>query len=133
MVIYSLCDIIHFKGEVMNHIDFSNIELSLKEKITLHLLLFFRSNRLYDQNILDYLLRLGLLDRVHGVYTVNRFGKMYFRVKRKERIRFIIPTAISVVALFAGYDVYKIPLLDEALSTAKILLVHILESLGILP
>ena len=114
----------------MNHIDFSNIELSLKEKITLHLLLFFRSNRLYDQNILDNLLRLGLLDRVHGIYAVNRFGKMYFRVKRKERMRFIIPTAISVVALF---DVYKIPLLDEALSTAKILLVHILESLGILP
>lgn len=117
----------------MNSIDFSNIELSFKEKTTLRLLLIIHSNRLYDQNTLDYLLRLGLLDRVRGVYSVNRFGKMYLRIKRKEQMRFIIPTTLSVLALFAGYDVCKIPLLGEALSTVKTLLVHILESLGILP
>jgi hypothetical protein len=58
---------------------------------------------------------------------------MYFRIKHKERIRFVIPTVISIVALFAGYDVYKIPLLSETLSAAKILLIHAMESLGILP
>ena len=117
----------------MNNIDFSNIELSFTEKATMRLLLILKSDRFFNSCTLDHLFRIGLVDRNHGRYPVNRFGKMYFRVKRKERIRFIIPTAISVVALFAGYDVYKIPLLDEALSTAKILLVHILESLGILP
>ena len=117
----------------MNNIDFSNIELSLREKIVLRLLPIFKFNRLFNCQTLDYLHRLGLLDRPNGIYTVNRAGKMYFRIKRKERIRFIIPTVVSIVALFAGYDVYKIPLLGEVLSTVKILLIHAMESLGILP
>ena len=115
----------------MKNIDFSNIELSFSERITLRLLPIIKSNRFFRYQTLDYLNRLGLLDRDHGVYTVNRNCKMYFRIKRKERVRFIIPAAISTVALFAGYDVYKIPLLDEILSTVKTLLIHIMESLGI--
>lgn len=115
----------------MNNIDFSNIELSFTEKATMRLLLILKSDRFFNSCTLDHLFRIGLVDRNHGRYSVNRFGKMYFRIKRKERMRFIIPTAISVVALFAGYDVYKFPLLGEALSTAKLLLVHILECLGI--
>lgn len=117
----------------MKNIDFSNIELSLSERITLHLLPIIKSNRFFKYQTLDYLNRLGLLDREHGVYAVNRNCKMYFRIKRKERIRFIIPTVVSIVALFAGYDVYKIPLLDEVLSTVKILLIHVMESFGIFP
>ena len=117
----------------MKNIDFSNIELSLSERITLRLLPIIKSNRFFKYQTLDYLNRLGLLDRSHGIYTVNRDCKMYFRIKRKERIRFIIPTAISIVALFAGYDIYKFPLLDEVLSTVKTLLIHTMESLGILP
>lgn len=117
----------------MKNIDFSNIELSPGERITLRLLPIIKSNRFFKYQTLDYLNRLGLLDRDHGVYTVNRNCKMYFRIKRKERIRFIIPTVVSIVALFAGYDVYKIPLLDEVLSTVKILLIHVMESLGIFP
>lgn len=117
----------------MKNIDFSNVELSFSERITLRLLPIIKSNRFFKYQTLDYLNRLGLLDRDHGVYTVNRNCKMYFRIKRKERIRFVIPTVISIVALFAGYDVYKIPLLGEILSTVKILLIHIMESLGILP
>lgn len=117
----------------MKNIDFSNIELSLSERITLHLLPIIKSNCFFKYQTLDYLNRLGLIDREHGVYTVNRSCKMYFRIKRKERIRFIIPTVISIVALFAGYDIYKIPLLGEVLSTVKTLLIHAMESLGILP
>ena len=117
----------------MKNIDFSNIELSFSERITLHLLPIIKSNRFFRYQTLDYLNRLGLLDRDHGVYTVNRNCKMYFRIKRKDRIRFVIPTVISIVALFAGYDVCKIPLLSETLSAAKMLLIHIMESLGILP
>lgn len=115
----------------MKNIDFSNIELSFSERITLHLLPIIKSNRFFRYQTLGYLNRLGLLDRDHGVYTVNRNCKMYFRIKRKERIRFIIPTVISIVALFAGYGVYKIPLLGEILSTVKILLKYVLGSLGI--
>lgn len=115
----------------MNTIDFSNIELSFTERATLRLLLILKSDRFFNSCTLDYLLHIGLVDRNHGRYSVNRFGKMYFRIKRKDRMRFIIPTAISVVALLAGYDVYKFPLLGEALSTVKLLLVRILECLGI--
>lgn len=117
----------------MKNIDFSNIELSFSERITLRLLPIVKSNRFFKHQTLDYLNRLGLLDRDHGVYAVNRKCKMYFRIKRKERIRFVIPTVISIVALFAGYDVCKIPFLSETLSAAKMLLIHIMESLEILP
>lgn len=115
----------------MKNIDFSNIELSFSERITLRLLPIIKSNRFFRYQTLDYLNRLGLLDRDHGVYTVNRNCKMYFRIKRKERIRFVIPTVISIVALFAGYDVYKIPLLGEVLLAVKMLLKYVLGSLGI--
>lgn len=117
----------------MKNIDFSNIELSFSERMTLRLLRILKSNIFFKYQTLDYLHRLGLLDRDYGVYTINRAGKMYFRIKRKERIRFIIPTLISVVALFAGYDIYKIPLLDEILKATKLLLIHVMETLGILP
>lgn len=117
----------------MNPIDFSNIELNLGERMTLRLLPLIKSNRFFNSQTLNYLHRLGLLDRIGGVYSVNKFGKMYLRIKRKERLKFMIPTAISIVALFAGYDIYKFPLLDEALSTAKTLLIHAMESLGIFP
>ena len=115
----------------MKNIDFSNIELSISERITLRLLQIIKSNRFFKSQTLDYLNRLGLLGRDRGVYTVNRAGKMYFRIKRKERLRFAIPTIISIVALLAGYDVYRIPLLDEALSAIKMLLKHVMGSLGI--
>ena len=117
----------------MKDIDFSNIELSLREKATLRFLSVFSSNRYLSYQTLSYLHQLGLLDRCGGVYMINRHGKMYFRIKRKERLRFIIPTAISVVALLAGYDVCKIPLVDEILSGTMRFLTHILESWGILP
>ena len=74
-------------------------KLSLREKIVLRLLPIFKFNRLFNCQTLDYLHRLGLLDRPNGIYTVNRAGKMYFRIKRKERLRFIIPTVISIPAL----------------------------------
>ena len=43
----------------MNHIDFSNIELSFTEKLTLSLLTIIKSNRFYKFATLDYLHRLG--------------------------------------------------------------------------
>lgn len=115
----------------MNPIDFSNIELSFTEKLTLCLLTIIKSNRFYKFATLDYLHRLGLLDRHNGIYSVNRYGKMYFRIKRKDFLKFIIPTGISIAALFAGYDVYKNPLLGETLQAIKMLLKHIVGSLGI--
>ena len=115
----------------MKNIDFSNIELSFSERITIDFFQIINSNSFIRYQRVVYLNGLGLLDGDQGVYSVNRYCKMYFRIKRKERVRFIIPAAISTVALFAGYDVYKIPLLDEILSTVKTLLIHIMESLGI--
>lgn len=117
----------------MSSIDFSNIELSFSEKMTLHLLPIFRSNRFLNQQTLVYLQQLGLVDRRGNLYSLNRYGKMYFRIKRRDRLKFMIPTVISIVALFAGYDVYKFPLLGEALSAVKMLSIHVMGSLGILP
>lgn len=117
----------------MNPIDFSNVELSFSERMTLRLLSVIKSDRFFNQQTLIYLTRLGLLDRSYGRYSVNRFGKMYFRIKRKAFFKFMLPTVISILALFAGYDVYKFPLLGEVLSKAKTLLIHIMGSLGIFP
>jgi hypothetical protein len=75
----------------MKNIDFSNIELSFSERITLYLLPIIKSNRFFRYQTLDYLNRLGLLDRDHGVYTVNRNCKMYFRIKRKDGKFGILP------------------------------------------
>lgn len=61
----------------MKNIDFSNIELSFSERITLHLLPIIKSNRFFRYQTLDYLNRLGLLDRDHGVYTVNRWKNFF--------------------------------------------------------
>lgn len=132
------CDILLFVlyfsqkgGDYTKSIDFSNIDLSFSERITLRLIAITRFNIFLNPQIVAYLFSLGLLDRRGSYFFINRFGKMYFRIKRKEFLKFTIPTVISLVALFAGYDVYKIPLLGEALLATKTLLIHVMESLGI--
>lgn len=115
----------------MNQVDLSNIELSFLQRLTLRYVIVFHSGKGMDFQTLDFLHRMGLIDRGHGDYLPNSYSRMYFRVKRKERLKFAIPTLISILALFAGYDVYKLPLLGEALSAVKTLLIHLLESLGI--
>lgn len=115
----------------MNQVDFSNIELSFLQRLTLRYVIVFHSGKGMDFQTLDFLHRTGLIDRSYGDYLPNIYSRMYFRVKRKERLKFVVPTLISIIALFAGYDVYRIPLLDEVLSAVKMLLKYVLGSLGI--
>lgn len=120
----------------MQKVDFSNIELSLYQKFVLRTLPIFKSAFFYRQSAINDLLRYGLIRRypqtLFGNYVYKRTdeGKMYFRIKRKDFIRFWITTTISVIALFAGYDVYKIPALESLLRGIASLLERISENLG---
>lgn len=119
----------------MQHPDFSNLELSMYQKFVIHTLPFFKSAFFYKKSTIDELHKYGLIKRNHYTlfknftYSKTDYGKMYFRIKRKDRIRFLIPTIISILALFGGYDVYKIPELEELLKAIASLLENIKESL----
>lgn len=120
----------------MQKVDFSNIELSLYQKFVMHTLPLFQSAFFYRKDTIDVLNRYGLISRqprmLFGqfVYKRTNEGKMYFRIKRKDSVRFWITTTISVLALFAGYDVYKIPALESLLRGIASLIERIVENLG---
>lgn len=56
---------------------------------------------------------------------------MYFRYKRKDHLRFLIPTTISIIALLEAYDVLTIPFLRDTLQAIGTLLKSTLGSLGV--
>lgn len=66
----------------------------------------------------------------HTCLTLSDKGKMYLRFKRKDRFRFWIPVAISIVALLGGYNIYINPSLEKLLQSAVSQLKAIVESLG---
>lgn len=118
-----------------NQIDFTNIELSVYAKFVLHTIPIFRSSLFFNEDTIKLLWKYGFIER----YAITKFGdkfrrtadgRMYFRVKRKGFVRFLIPVIISIIALFGGYDVYTIPVLKELLEAIASLLGNIVESLG---
>lgn len=118
----------------MKQVDYENIELSMYEKFVLHSMAIFRFEKFYLSKTVQRLFELGFIKRYkytkHGTfYCRTPNGKMYFRIKRKGFIRFVIPTAISVIALLAAYDVLWIKPVDEVLRAAVSLLKNIVESL----
>lgn len=64
-------------------------------------------------------------------YCLSDNGKMYLRYRFCSFWKFAIPTIISIIALFGGYDVYTNPVLKELLEAIASLFAHIMESLGI--
>lgn len=121
----------------MQKVDFSNIELSLYQKFVLRTLPIFKSAFFYRQSAINDLLRYGLIRRYpqtlfgNFVYKRTDEGKMYFRIKRKNTLRFWVPVIISIIALLKSYGVLTIPLIAEALQGLSKLLRNIVESLGI--
>ena len=121
----------------MQKIDFSNIELSLYQKFVMHTLPILRSGFFYKKDVINDLARYGLIKRqpriLFGYFVYKRTdeGKMYFRIKRKNTLRFWIPVIISIIALLKSYDVLTIPVIDEVLQELSILLKNIAESLGV--
>lgn len=64
-------------------------------------------------------------------YRISDNGKMYLRYRFRSFWKFAIPTIISIIALFGGYDVYTNPLLKELLESIASLFGRIVEILGI--
>lgn len=63
-------------------------------------------------------------------FRISDNGKMYLRYRSRSFWKFMIPTVISIIALFGGYDVYTNPLLKEILEAIASLFGRIAESLG---
>lgn len=66
-------------------------------------------------------------------YRISDNGKMYLRYRFRSFWIFAIPTTISIIALFGGYDVYTNPLLKKLLESIASLFGQIMEILGIGP
>lgn len=118
----------------MPDFDFSNIELSLYEKLVLRVLRFSQSERLFRQETIKELFRLSLIRRVGWTkngqrkYKISHTGLMYLRYRCKSFLKFLIPVIISVIALLAAYDVVWIKPIHEALRAIAQLLKTIMES-----
>lgn len=121
----------------MKQTDFSNIELSFSEKITLRLIPVLKSEIWYKKDVLKRLMQLGFVRRYgtskrgNTLYKRLPDGSMYFRLKRKSFYRFLIPTVISIISLLSSYDVLQIKPLYELLQAVSKLLKTIMENLGI--
>lgn len=64
-------------------------------------------------------------------YRISDNGKMYLRYRSRSFWKFAIPTIISIIALFGGYDVYTNPVLKELLESITSLFARIMKILGI--
>lgn len=121
----------------MQQLDFSNIELSFYEKWILRLIPILKSSLFFKKSSLDTLRSYGMI-KISGYgklkqtyYKRMNPGKMYLRIKRKDSLRFLIPTTISIIALLESYDILTIPLLAEILREVSSILKNIMEILGI--
>lgn len=117
--------------------DYSNLELSPYQQFVIRTLPLFKSAIFYRKKTLALLCEYGMIHRVHRVlfghwiYEPTDLGRMYFRFKRKDHLRFLIPTTISIIALLEAYDVLTIPLLRDTLQAIGSLARSILGSLGV--
>lgn len=117
--------------------DYSHLELSLYQKFIVRTLPILKSSIFYRKKSISLLCQYELIHRVprilfgHYVYEPTDFGKMYFRYKRNDHLRFLIPTTISIIALLEAYDVLTIPFLRDTLQAIGTLLKSTLGSLGV--
>lgn len=119
----------------MNNLTYKDLLLSFPQYLILIKIRFFSIS--YNQTIKDnrkFLRRYGLIEL--SPYFKDRFrisdnGKMYLRYRFRSFWKFIIPTIISVIALFGGYDVYTNPILKELLEAIASLFGRIMEIWGI--
>ena len=114
---------------------YKDLEFSTHQNIILLRLKYFKmkKSKVYSSQRYDFLRKYALIESLDlngECITLNDKGLMYLRYRRKDKFRFWIPIIISIAALFAGYDVYTIPLLEKFLQAIATLLKTITESLG---
>lgn len=121
----------------MNDLTYKDILLSFPQYLILIKVRFIGIN--YDHTLRNnrkFLRKYGLIELspcFKDRFRISDNGKMYLRYHFRSFWKFAIPTIISIIALFGGYDVYTNPVLKELLESIASLLAHILESLGIYP
>ena len=121
----------------MKNLIYKDILLSFPECLILLKvrLIGINRDRTYNENR-KFLRRYGLVEL--SPYFKNRCrisdnGKMYLRYRSHSFWKFALPTIISIIALFGGYDVYTNPVLKEILEAIASLLARIMGILGIGP
>ncbi|WP_251491412.1 hypothetical protein [Otoolea muris] len=119
----------------MSNLSYKDILLSFSEHIILIKIRFFGASSKYAlSDNRRFLRRYGLVElspHFKNRYRLSDNGKMYLRYRFHSFWKFAIPTIISVIALFGGYDVYTNPVLKELLEAIASLFAHIMEILGI--
>lgn len=119
----------------MPNLTYKDLLLSFPEYIILMRIRFFGASSKYAINDNQkFLRRYGLIElspHFKNRYRLSDNGKMYLRYRFRSFWKFAIPTIISVIALFGGYDVYTNPVLKELLEAIASLFAYIMGILGI--
>ena len=119
----------------MSNLSYKDFLLSFREHISLLRIKFFGiSDKKAFSDSRKYLRRYSLIQpslKRKGYQQISDNGKMYLRYHSRSFWKFAIPTIISVIALFGGYDVYTNPVLKELLEAVASLFGRIMGSLGI--
>lgn len=119
----------------MSNLTYKDLLLSFPQLLVLIKIRFFGIS--YNPTLRDnrkFLRRYGLIEispHFKNRFRISDNGKMYLRYRFRSFWKFAIPTIISVIALFGGYDVYTNPVLKELLEAIASLFEHIMGILGI--
>lgn len=119
----------------MSNLSYKDLLLSFPEYLVLIKvkIIGISYNKTFKDNR-KFLRRYGLIEispHFKNRFRISDNGKMYLRYRFRSFWKFAIPTIISVIALFGGYDVYTNPILKELLESIASLFAHIMEILGI--
>lgn len=119
----------------MSNLTYKDLLLSFPQYLILLKIRFFGIG--YNSTLKDnrkFLRIYGLVEispHFKDRFRISDNGKMYLRYRFRSFWKFAIPTVISVIALFGGYDVYTNPILKELLEAIASLFARIMGSLGI--
>lgn len=119
----------------MPNLTYKDLLLSFHQYLILLKIRFFGASAKYAlSDSRRFLKRYSLIElssHFKNRYRLSDNGKMYVRYRSHSFWKFAIPTTISIIALFGGYDVYTNPVLKELLESIASLFACIMESLGI--
>ena len=94
----------------MANLTYKDLLLSFPEYIILVRIRFFSASAKYAlSDNRKFLRKYGLVElspHFKNRYRLSDNGKMYLRYRFRSFWKFAIPTIISIIALFGGYDVY---------------------------
>ncbi|MCI8372450.1 MAG: hypothetical protein HFI75_08645 [Lachnospiraceae bacterium] len=119
----------------MNNLSYKDLLLSFPEYLILIKIRLFGISAKHALSAKRKFLRkynlIELSLKFKNRYRISDNGKMYLRYRSRSFWKFAIPTIISIIALFGGYDVYTNPVLKELLESIASLFARIMEILGI--